>query len=134
MSQSDTTASVGYATKQELHAFEDAIAKRISTLESEVSELRTITCGAPEQDLKTLTRDQQVNRLRTYLFDKAKDTRNGRYAAQWKEVRGYFNGAFSDGHYYNLMSAAGNADGYVYDESPNGNKRISVDLSEISAD
>ena len=77
-----------------------------------------------------LTKDQKVNHIRRHLVEMG-EASNGKASMQYREIKALFDGHPSPGHCYDLMRAAAVLDGFNYDESGSGKKRIRCDVSAV---
>lgn len=107
-------------------------ADRVENLEERVAELEKVVDPDPgTTEYEQLTKSQKVHRIRKTLVENAART-NGRDGMKYKAVMTLFNGHPSPGHCYDLMERAGYADGFAYDESAGGEKRIQVDVADVN--
>lgn len=112
--------------------------ERLNELEAENADLRdrvdTLEARVPEPsaaDYKQLDKHDKATIVRQKLADTAGST-NGKASMQYKDVITVFDGNPSAGHAYDIMDLAGQVDGFEYGRSPEGEKRLVVDLTDVN--
>lgn len=111
------------------------IIKRVNELEAELERVKGVTNADPDRTAyEQLTKEQKVYRLRSKLVEIAENT-DGTARMEYDDVRKMFGGNPSPGHAYDLMRAAGEIDGFDYEENtPDGMKKRIVAKSDAVND
>lgn len=109
----------------------EAVEEENERLRDRVAELEKIVDPSGDAgEYHELTRPQKVFQLRRALMLKA--ARDGGAAAMsYRDVLAVFNYQPSDGHAYNLMRYAAEADGFTYNDAT-GEKRLTVKTDAVS--
>ncbi|MFB6256468.1 MAG: hypothetical protein ABEH58_07060 [Haloplanus sp.] len=109
----------------EVEAENESLRERVADLEQVVDP----DPGAVEYD--ELSRPRKVHRVRRRLVETAART-NGKAAMQYSDVMWLFDGHPSRGHCYDLMSLAGDLDGFRYDNTGDTQHRILANLDGVN--
>jgi hypothetical protein len=113
--------------------------EQIDELQSELDDVREQLAGLQRlvdpdpgaADYEKLTRQEKVYQVRKKLVETAART-NGKAAMDYEAVMLLFDGHPSAGHCYDLMERAGQLEGFAYDESPDGTKRIRTKIEDVN--
>lgn len=103
------------------------IARRLEAAEERIDELEGKVPDLGNKDYDTMDRAERVALLRDRMRDRAGEN-SGHYAADYDDVINILDGGPSAGYAYTLMERAGDADGFEFGKSPNGTKRLTVDI------
>lgn len=116
---------------QELRDENEALRERIEELE------KVVDPNPSRLQWEQMSKSQKVQKIRRNLLQYAKED-GGVAKMNYKEVKALFDGQPSDGHTYNLMEAAADAEGFKYNAPKHGNKvgekRVLCDLGGVNAD
>lgn len=103
----------------------------IENLQDQIAMLKERTPAPFEKKYGQMTKGEKATVVRSKLKQEAKKT-GGKAAVTYNDVIRMFDGYPSTGHAYNLMEVAAKKDGFDYEESPSGMKRLTVDLQKSS--
>lgn len=131
MSQTESEARAGYVTWDEISRIIDAQRRDRDEIKQRLAILEAIVAPEPKGgDYTTLNREQKANHLRSYMVHEA-SKHGGKHAVTYREVKGVFDGQLSTGNYYQIMERAAAADGFTYNDAPDGNRRLTLDLNDV---
>jgi len=106
---------------ERLKAKNDRLEYRIAELEAEKPDRST--------EYESLTLEDKVARVREELMIHANASMSGVASLDYRDVMvSLFEDKPSADHAYKLMRLAGEKDGFAYENPPNGNRRVTVDL------
>jgi predicted nuclease with TOPRIM domain len=115
----------------------DALESRISNIEDRLRDVERVVSAPDRLEWTEMSKDQKVFRVRQKLVELASN-QDSTASLHYDDVQMLFNGQPSAGHAYNLMEAAGEANGFSYDraggglDSTDGQKRIRVNLADVN--
>lgn len=111
----------------------DELEAENESLRGEVAELGEVVDPDPgSREYASLSKAQKVHRLRRTFVEQAARAMTKRAKMEYTDVIWLFDGHPSPGHAYDLMRAAGNLDGFQYDESGERQNRITVKLEAVN--
>lgn len=112
-------------------AWIEALERENRDLRDRVAELEGRVTPDPERkEYDELTKAEKVHAVRT-LVARTAAKQSGKAYVGYRDVLARFDQHPSRGHAYDLMDAAGNADGFTYGEH-NGTKRLRVTLDAVT--
>lgn len=122
---------------QALHRKVKDLENRVETLEEQNEDLHatieTLQDRVPDpmhMDHDNLSKQEKATILRTKLKKMAEASR-GKAAMDYKDVMQVFDGQPSPGHAYDIMEVVQYRPGFSYGQSPDGQKRVEVDLDGV---
>lgn len=117
----------------------DRLDNRLDEMGERLRRVERVVDTDPDRvEYQEMSKGQKVYRIRQELVEKATAT-NGKWRLDYQDVKALFNGQPSAGHCYNLMEAAAEMDGFVYDRpgqgdatSETGEYRIRVETDQLN--
>lgn len=111
----------------ELWALVEQLSAEVSRLQEEL---------APDTDGKSyeqLSRAEKVHQIQVAALEDAQGAPTRKAALTYREVKMLFGGKPSTGHCYDLMSLAGDRDGFAYEERDDSPNRLTADLGAVNS-
>jgi len=105
------------------------LAEVVENLQAEIDVLKDRAPSPSEKQYEQMSKADKAQVVRSKLKEEAK-SRGGKAAVQYNDVIRMFDGRPSTGHAYDIIKTAAEAKGYDYNESPEGKKRLTVNLDK----